>query len=187
MAKTEREKMLANELYLASDPELRRMYWAAQELLYRFNTALPGEEAVRQEVLRSLLGAVGQNCQIMPSFRCDYGCHIFMGDQVFLNYDCVILDCNEVHIGNHVLMASKVQIYTAYHPLEAEVRRSGLEAAAPIVIEDDVWIGGGAIVCPGVTIGKGTTIGAGSVVTKNIPANVVAVGNPCRVIKTLDG
>ncbi|MGL5079088.1 MAG: sugar O-acetyltransferase, partial [Waterburya sp.] len=100
-----------------------------------------------------------------------------------INYDCTILDCNKVHIGNNVLLAPKVQIYTAYHPTDPEVRLSGKELAAPITIGDNVWLGGGAIVCPGVTIGSNVTIGAGSIVTKNIPDNVIAAGNPCRVIK----
>ncbi|PSB50301.1 sugar O-acetyltransferase [Chamaesiphon polymorphus] len=186
MSQTEREKMLANEPYFSiSDPELQMMMAAAQELLYPFNHSRPDEYDRRAEIISKLFGSIGKNFTIKPPFMCDFGCHIHAKDNLFINYDCVILDCNEVRIGNNVMFAPKVQIYTAYHPLDPEIRRSGLEMAAPITIEDDVWIGGGAIVCPGVTIGAGTTIGAGSVVTRNIPANVVAVGNPCRVIRNL--
>ncbi len=185
MSKTEREKMLANEPYLAHDPELTAMTAIAQTLLHDFNTSLPSDRATRQNLMPQLLGKVGEDCTIMPPFFCDYGRHIFLGDRVFINYDCVILDCNTVHIGNNVLIAPKVQIYTAYHPTDPALRLTGVELAAPIAIGNNVWIGGGAIVCPGVTIGDNVAIGAGSVVTKDIPANVVAVGNPCRVIKTV--
>lgn len=184
MSKTEREKMLADEPYLANDPELAAMNLKAQNILHSFNASLPNEREQRQTLLRELLGEVGTGCTVTPPFFCDYGCHIFMGDRVFLNYDCVILDCNTVHIGHDVLIAPKVQIYTAYHPTDPAMRLTGVEMAAPIAIGNNVWIGGGVIICPGVTIGDNVTIGAGSVVTKNIPANVVAVGNPCRVIRT---
>jgi maltose O-acetyltransferase len=186
MSQTEREKMLANEPYYSlSDPELQMMMVAAQELLYPFNHSRPDEDEKRSDLVRKLFGSIGKTFTVKPPFNCDFGCHIYAGENLFINYDCVILDCNEVRFGNNVMLAPKVQIYTAYHPLDPEIRRSGLEMAAPIVIGDDVWIGGGVIICPGVTIGAGTTIGAGSVVTRDIPAGVVAVGNPCRVIKTL--
>lgn len=175
--------MLADEPYLAYDPELVAMTARARMLLHSFNTLSPSEVEMRQEILRSLLGGMGTNVEIRPPFFCDYGCHILMGDNVFINFDCVILDCNFVHIGNNVMMAPKVQIYTAYHPVDPAIRKSGLEMATAIAIQDNVWLGGGVIVCPGVTIGENTTIGAGSVVTKNIPANVVAAGNPCRVLR----
>jgi maltose O-acetyltransferase len=183
MSKSEREKMLASEPYFAADAELEKMLRNAQQRLYEFNSSRPEEKENRDEIIRALWGSVGQKFEIKPPFRCDYGCHIFAQENLYINYDCIILDCNKVYIGNNVLLAPKVQIYTAYHPLDAEVRRSGLEMAAPITIGDDVWIGGGAIICPGVNIGNNTTIGAGSVVTKDIPANVVAVGNPCRVVR----
>jgi maltose O-acetyltransferase len=186
MIKTEREKMLANELYFSlTDPELQMMMGAAQELLYPFNHARPDEDEIRAEIIRKLFGSIGANFVIKPPFLCDFGCHIHAEDNLFINYDCIILDCNEVRFGNNVMLAPKVQIYTAYHPLDPEIRRSGLELAAPITIGDDVWIGGGVIICPGVTIGDRTTIGAGSIVTRDIPADVVAVGSPCRVIKNL--
>ena len=186
MSQTEREKMLAGELYSSlSDPELQMMMAAAQELLYQFDRARPGEHEQIAEIIRKLFGSIGKTFTIKPPFSCDFGCHIHAGENLYINYDCVILDCNEVRFGDNVMLAPKVQIYTAYHPLDPEIRRSGLELAAPITIGDDVWIGGGVIICPGVTIGAGTTIGAGSVVTRDIPPGVVAVGNPCRVIKTL--
>ena len=186
MSKTEREKMLANELYLSlNDPELQMMMVAAQELLYPFNHARPDEDETRAEIIRKLFGSIGANFIIKPPFVCDFGCHIYAKDNLFINYDCIILDCNEVRFGHNVMLAPRVQIYTAYHPLDPAMRRSGLELAAPITIGDDVWIGGGAIICPGVTIGDRTTIGAGSIVTRDIPADVVAVGSPCRVIRKL--
>ena len=139
----------------------------------------------RSQILQELFGQVGQNVTILPPLHCDYGKNIYAGDGLYMNYGCVILDCNTVHIGDNVLCAPYVQIYTAYHPTDPETRLSGKELAAPIKIGNNVWIGGGAIICPGVTIGDNTTIGAGSVVVKDIPANVVAVGNPCRVIRKL--
>jgi maltose O-acetyltransferase len=187
MHQTEREKMLADRPYIGiSDPELQIMMARAQDLLHLFNCLHPNESVKRREIVQNLFGSIGEIFEIKPPFRCDYGCHIYAKENLYINYDCIILDCNQVYFGNNVLLAPKVQIYTAYHPLAPEMRRSGWEMAASISIGDDVWIGGGAIICPGVTIGNNTTIGAGSVVTKDIPANVVAVGNPCRVIKSID-
>lgn len=183
MKKTEREKMLNNELYLATDEELATMHLKTRQILHVFNFSQPQEIDQQQENILSLFGRIGSNFVVRPPFYCDYGCHIFAGDNLYINYDCTILDCNTVHLGNNVLLAPKVQIYTAYHPLDPEVRLSGKELAAPVTIGDNVWLGGGVIVCPGISIGSNATIGAGSVVTKDIPNNVVAVGNPCRVIK----
>ncbi|MBE9168196.1 sugar O-acetyltransferase [Pleurocapsales cyanobacterium LEGE 06147] len=185
MEKAAREKMLANEPYIATDPELVKIYINAQNLLYAFNSSLPSEIEKRRELIQALFGSVGRKFEVKPPFRCDYGCHIYAKENLFVNYDCIFLDCNKVYLGSNVLLGPKVQIYTAYHPLDPKIRRSGLEMAAPIIIGDDVWIGGGAIVCQGVTIGNNTTIGAGSVVTKDIPANVFAAGNPCKVIKDI--
>ncbi|MDB9529201.1 sugar O-acetyltransferase [Oscillatoria sp. CS-180] len=186
MAKTEREKMLANEPYLASDPELVEMNLAAQRYLQVFNTLPPDSLAERIELVQALFGAIGPNCEIRPPFYCDYGSHIKAGRNLYINFNCTILDCNWVTIGDDVLIAPNVQIYTAYHPTVPEIRRTGVEMAAPVTIWDNVWIGGGAIICPGVTIGPNSTIGAGSVVTKSIPDRVVAAGNPCRVIRLAD-
>lgn len=185
--KTEKQKMLAGELYLASDPELMEDIRRAARLIHRYNLTTIDELDQRQQILQDLLGSIGTNVTIVPPFYCDYGQHIFIGSNSFLNYGCTILDCNQVHIGNNVLCAPSVQIYAAYHPVEPDIRLTGLELAAPVTIGNNVWIGGGAIICPGVTIGDNTTIGAGSVVVKSIPANVVAVGNPCRVIREIPG
>ncbi|PSR16581.1 maltose acetyltransferase [filamentous cyanobacterium CCP3] len=183
MTKTEREKMLAGELYRAADPELVALRRLAQTQLYRFNQSRPEELEVREEVVRSLFGTIGPHFEITPPFFCDYGSHIRAGKNLYINTHCTILDCNWVTLGDNVLIAPNVQICAAYHPTDPAVRLTGLELAAPITIGHNVWLGGGAIVCPGVTIGDNTTIGAGSVVTKSIPAGVVAVGNPCRVIR----
>lgn len=177
--------MLAGEPYIALDNELEQMQGRAQELLYLFNFSKPDRTAERENIIKRLFGSIGAGSIVKPPFFCDYGNHIFAGDKLFINYDCVILDCNKVYLGSNVLLAPKVQIYTAYHPLEPEIRRTELEMASPVRIGDDVWIGGGAIICPGIEIGAGTTIGAGSVVTKSIPPNVFAAGNPCRVIRAL--
>lgn len=185
MSKSEKEKMLAGELYVALDDELGEINARAQELVHRFNFSAPPEIVEREEIIKNLFGAIGEGSVVKPPFYCDYGKFIFAGKKLFINYDCVILDCNEVRLGDNVFIAPKVQIYTATHPFEPELRRADLEMAFPVTIGDDVWIGGGAIICPGVKIGSGTTIGAGSVVTKNIPPNVLAAGNPCRVIREL--
>lgn len=184
--KTEKQKMLAGELYLANDPELAAENKRAARLVRAYSQTTPDEPERRLELLRELLGSVGENPQIVPPFHCDYGSNIYLGDRFYMNYGGVILDCNTVHIGNDVLCAPYVQIYTAYHPTNPATRLTGRELAAPIRIGNNVWIGGGVIICPGVTIGDNTTIGAGSVVVKDIPANVIAVGNPCRVVRQLD-
>ncbi|KAB8315717.1 sugar O-acetyltransferase [Tolypothrix campylonemoides VB511288] len=185
MEKTEKQKMLAGELYLGFDAELVAERNFALRLLRMYNSTTEEQQEERFQILQELFGQVGQNVTILPPLHCDYGKNIYAGDGLYMNYGCVILDCNTVHIGDNVLCASYVQIYTAYHPTDPETRLSGRELAAPIRIGNNVWIGGGAIICPGVTIGDNTTIGAGSVVVKDIPANVVAVGNPCRVIREL--
>ena len=183
--KSEREKMLAGEPYLAADAELGEMSLRAQTLLHAFNSSAPSEAGRRREIIRSLFGAVGAGSEVRQPFFCDYGSNIYAGDNLFVNYDCVVLDCNVVRIGDNVMLGPKVQIYTAHHPLEPDARRTLVEMASPVHVGDDVWIGGGAIICPGVTIGRGTTIGAGSVVTRDIPERVLAAGNPCRVVRAL--
>lgn len=181
--RTEREKMLAGELYKGFDPELVAERQRARRLMQRLNTTLDND--ARLPILAELLGRVGENLWIEPPFYVDYGSNIVMGDNVFLNFNCVFLDCNTITIGSNVQIAPLVQLYTATHPTDPAKRLAGDEFALPITIGDNVWIGGGAIIGPGVTIGENTTIGAGSVVTKDIPANVVAVGNPCRVVKKI--
>ncbi|MCG6137873.1 MAG: sugar O-acetyltransferase [Nostoc sp. LLA-1] len=185
MEKTEKQKMLAGELYLADAPELVAQSKQASRLLRIYNATTEEQKPQRQQILQELFGQVGQKLTIVPPFHCDYGSHIYAGNGLYMNYGCVILDCNIVEIGENVLCGPYVQIYAAYHPTEPEIRLSGRELAAPVKIGNNVWIGGSAIICPGVTIGDNTTIGAGSVVVKNIPANVVAAGNPCGIIRHL--
>jgi maltose O-acetyltransferase len=175
--------MLAGELYYAGDPQLVADRARCEQLQYAFNSEADAD--ARGGVLRELLGGVGRSSYIRPPFFCDYGFNITLGDGVFLNFNCVILDVVRVAIGDRVQIASAVQILAADHPLDVETRASGLENGGPIVIDDDAWIGGGAILCPGVTVGRGSVIGAGSVVTRDIPPDVVAVGNPCRVLREL--
>ncbi len=185
LSKTELEKMLAGELYLASDPELVRGRQRATNLTRLYNNTTEDQLELRQQLLSELFGKIGSNLFITPPFYCDYGSNIELGNNVYMNFNCVILDCNKVEIGDNVLLAPSVQIYAAYHPVDPELRLTGKELAAPVKIGNNVWIGGGAIICPGVEIGDNTTIGAGSVVVKNIPAQVIAAGNPCRVIRSL--
>ncbi|NMG06455.1 sugar O-acetyltransferase [Brasilonema sp. UFV-L1] len=185
MQETEKQKMLAGKLYFSTDMELITEKQFALHLLRMYNSTTEEQLEQRTQILQKLFGQVGQNPKIFPPFQCDYGKNIYAGDGLYMNFGCVILDCNTVHIGDNVLCGPYVQMYTASHPTDPEIRLSGREFAAPISIGNNVWIGGGAIICPGVTIGENTTIGAGSIVVKNIPANVVAVGNPCRVIREL--
>jgi maltose O-acetyltransferase len=180
---SEKQKMLAGELYSATDPELVADHLHAQNLLYQFSATRADAEE-RLELLLELLGLFGRGSVLKPSFRCDYGYNILIGRNVFVNYDCVFLDCNRITIGDDVKIGPAVQIYTAQHPTDPETRRSGLESALPITIGDNAWIGGGAILCPGVTIGANTVVGAGSVVMRDLPPSVIAAGNPCRVIRS---
>ena len=180
---TERQKMLAGELYLASDPELVKLRDRARQITRAYNSTIETERDMRRTLLNRLLGQMPPKIEIEPPFRCDYGTNIFIGQNFYANFGVVMLDCAPIHIGENVMLAPNVQLYAAYHPLDAATRISGPELAASITIGDNVWIGGGAIILPGVTIGDNAVIGAGSVVTKDIPANVVAVGNPCRVIR----
>jgi maltose O-acetyltransferase len=185
MARSEKEKMLAGELYLATDPELVAARARARKLLRAYNQSTEDEPERRRELLTQLCAKVGEGVWIEPPFLCDYGAQIELGARVFMNFNCVILDCTRVVIGDDVAMGPGVHLYAATHPVDPDERIKGPELARPIVIGAKVWIGGGSIICPGVTIGEGTTIGAGSVVTRDIPAYVVAVGNPCRVIRSL--
>lgn len=185
MERTQKELMLAGELYLASDAELSRDQLRAQQLLMQFNASEPADEAKRTDLLKELCGHLGEGAVIKPSLRCDYGYNISVGARTFINYDCILLDCNTITIGEEVQIAPGVHIYTATHPLDAAIRRSGAEYALPVKIDDGVWLGGGTIVCPGVTIGSNTVVGAGSVVAKDLPPNIVAVGNPARIIRNL--
>ncbi|WP_019997339.1 sugar O-acetyltransferase [Aureimonas ureilytica] len=182
---TQKERMLAGENYMASDPELATAHARAQTLLACFN-ALQGDNVDGLTgILGQLLGHLGEGAIVKPTLRCDYGWNISIGARSFVNYDCVLLDCNTITIGEEVQIAPGVHIYTATHPLDAATRRAGWESALPVVIGSGAWLGGRSIVCPGVTIGENTVVGAGSVVTKDLPANVLAVGSPCRVIRSI--
>ena len=183
--RSEKEKMLAGELYRAGGPELTGERQRAQRLLARYNSSASDDQAGRMALLRELFGAVGEGADIQPRFHCDYGYNIRLGRNCFLNYNCVFLDCAPIEIGDDLQMAPAVQLYTAFHPLDRKTRVAGLELAHPIRIGSGVWIGGGAIVLPGVTIGDGAVIGAGSVVTRDVPEAVLVAGNPGRVIRAL--
>ena len=181
----QKERMLRGELYLWNDPELWADYQRAQLLVERFNAISVVDVDARRELLRDLLGSVGESTEIRPPFRCDYGYQTSVGDRTFVNYGAVFLDVAEIRVGSDVQIATCVQLLTATHPLDPDTRRAGWESGHPIVIEDGAWLGGGVIVCPGVTIGENTVVGAGSVVTRDLPAGVLAVGNPCRPVREL--
>ncbi|WP_162340594.1 sugar O-acetyltransferase [Cyclobacterium salsum] len=184
--KTEKEKMLAGELYLASDRELSQERLHARMLLKKLNDSAPDELLLRQQVMEQLFRKIGKDFGIEPPFFCDYGYNIEVGDQVFFNFNCTLLDVCPITIGNRCLFGPNVQIYAATHPLESSIRGSLLEFGQPVRIGDDVWVGGGAIICPGVHIGSRSIIAAGAVVTKEVPSDVLVGGNPARIIKNLD-
>ncbi|MES2476028.1 MAG: sugar O-acetyltransferase [Verrucomicrobiota bacterium] len=183
--RSNRERMLAGDPYLADDPELIREGIHAAELSARYNATDADDKAGRDELLRELLGSVGTGTVIRPPFRCDYGYQTHIGARSFANWGLIALDVGKIIIGDDVQIGPNVQLLTAIHPLEAEPRRAKWECAKPITLADNVWLGGGVIVCPGVTIGENSVVGAGAVVTRDLPANVVAVGNPARVIREL--
>lgn len=180
--KTEKEKMLKGELYCALDEELMREQAEAQVILRKFNNS---SEEDSSEVLRKLFGRTGENFCVKPSFRCDYGYNIYVGENFFANYDCIILDVCKVVIGDNCMMAPRVCIYTATHPLDAETRILGLEYGKEVIIGDNVWLGGNSVIAPGVTIGNNVVVAAGAVVVKDVPDNVVVGGNPAKIIKYL--
>jgi maltose O-acetyltransferase len=180
-----RERMLAGDLYLADDPDIGVDDDRAQDLTHRINTTNPTDRDTLATLFRELLGSLGENTIIRPPFRCDYGFQTSIGKNTFINFGLTCADVAKVTIGDDVQIGPNVQLLTPTHPTEPEPRRQKWEAAKPIVIEDNVWLGGGVTVCPGVTIGENSVIGAGAVVTRDIPSNVVAVGNPARVIRSL--
>ena len=178
--------MLRGEWYKDSDPALVDERRRCQSLLDRFNKTAATADAERQNILRELLGEIGEGSWIMPRFQCDYGHLIRLGSNTFLNYEAILMDCAPITIGDDVSIGPRAQLLTALHPLDDhELRRQRWERAEPITIGDNVWFGG-VIVCAGVTIGDNTVVGAGSVVTRDLPAGVLAVGNPARVIRNLD-
>lgn len=182
---TEKQKMLRGELYNSLDEQLMQERLRARELVAQYNQQAAGS-AGANETLQELLGSFGKDVFIEPPFRCDYGSNIHVGDGVYMNFNCVLLDVCEIRIGARTLLAPGVQLYAATHPLDVATRRSGLENGKPITIGEDVWLGGGVIVLPGVTIGNGSVIGAGSVVTKDVPPMCIYAGNPAKFIKKVD-
>ena len=184
--RSEKEKMLGGELYDPLDPQLCTERRRARLLFKALNDTHDGQQEERARLIKELIPASGRSVWIEPPFYCDYGSNITLGDKVFFNFNCVVLDVAPVLIGAGVLFGPAAQIYAATHPLSAAGRRTGLELGRPVEIGDDVWVGGGAIICPGVRIGGRSVIGAGSVVTRDIPEGVLAVGNPCRVIREVE-
>lgn len=182
--RTEKEKMLAGELYRADDAELAADRSAAGAWMVRYNAALSASDAYRLALLRELLAEAGDGAVIRPPFHCDYGYNIRLGPDVFFNFNCVVLDVVAVTVGTRTQIGPAVQIYTADHPRDPSVRQTGAEFGRPIRIGQDVWIGGGTIILPGVTIGDNAVIGAGSVVTRDVPAGSTARGNPARATAT---
>ncbi|MAM17928.1 MAG: sugar O-acetyltransferase [Christiangramia sp.] len=186
--KTEKEKMLAGEAYIAvgrKGEELFKERQFAKELLFQFNNLPPSEIRERNEILKKLLGKTGKNFYFEPPFRCDYGYNIEIGRNFYSNYNLTVLDCASVKIGDNVMLGPNVQLYTAGHPIHHEKRNELWEYAKPIKIGNNVWIGGNTVINPDVTIGDNVVIGAGSVVTRNIPANVIALGNTCKVYREI--
>ncbi|MBP2301801.1 sugar O-acetyltransferase [Azospirillum picis] len=182
--RTEREKMLAGDLYDALDPELVADRNRVRELCQALNASRDADEVLRRDLCRRIFGKGGDTVWMQPPFYCDYGSNIELGERVFFNFNCVVLDVCRVRIGDYTLFGPGVQILTPMHPLDAALRRKQ-EYGKPIDIGSDVWVGGGALILPGVTIGSRTVIGAGSVVTRDVPDGVFAAGNPCRVIREI--
>ena len=181
---SEREKMLAGELYDALDPELVAARERARDLCWALNATRERDADARRQILRELFAAGGETVWMQPPFFCDYGANIELGERVFFNFNCVVLDVCRVRIGDFTMFGPAVQILTPLHPLNAELRRRE-EYGRPIEVGSDVWVGGGALILPGVRIGSRTVIGAGSVVTRDVPDGVFAAGNPCRVIREI--
>jgi maltose O-acetyltransferase len=186
-SRTQRERMLAGDLYIADDRELARESLRAAALTKEYNESSPSDRAARRRILGELLGSVGEGTEIRPPLYCDYGYHTHIGARTFVNFGLVALDVAPIRIGDDVQVGPYVQLLTPTHPLMPELRRAKWEAAEPITIGDNVWLGGGVIVCPGVTIGADTVVGAGAVVTGDLPPGVLAVGTPARVVRSLTG
>lgn len=181
---SEKDKMLSQLPYIASDAELSRERILAQKTCFEVNSTSPELVEKRNELLRRILGST-KDFYIEPPFHCDYGYNISLGENFYSNYNCIILDCAEVTIGDNVMLAPNVSIFTAGHPINAEKRNEGWEYAIPVSIGNNVWIGGNTVINPGVNIGDNSVIGSGSVITKDIPSNVIAAGNPCRIIRNI--
>lgn len=184
--KTEKEKMLNGELYYSADRELVDDRTKARRLTRLYNETIETEESKRKELLKELLGSSGDNLYIEPTFRCDYGYNIHVGENFYANFDCVFLDVCEIRIGDNCMVAPGVHIYTATHPLDSIERISGAEYGKPVTIGHNAWIGGRAVINPGVNIGNNVVIASGAVVTKDVPDNVVVGGNPAKIIKQIE-
>ncbi|MBM7565995.1 maltose acetyltransferase domain-containing protein [Paenibacillus sacheonensis] len=184
-SKTEKEKMISGELYNAGDPELVQERLRARRISRLFNESLETEDERRRELLGELFGSTGSRYYVEPTFRCDYGYNIHVGENFYANFDCVFLDVCAIRLGDNCFLGPGVHIYTATHPLDAEERISGAEFGKPVTIGSSVWIGGRAVINPGITIGNNAVIASGAVVTKDVPDNVVVGGNPAKVIKLI--
>ncbi|MCY6959813.1 sugar O-acetyltransferase [Clostridium brassicae] len=182
---TEKEKMLNGKPYKSFGEELFKERQYAKDLIFEFNSLHPSKIEKRNEIIKKLFGSTRDDFFIEPPFRCDYGYNISIGENFYTNYNCTILDCAKVTIGDNVMFAPNVSLFTAGHPIHFEPRNEGIEYAFPITIGNNVWLGGGVIVNPGITIGDNVVIGSGSVITKDIPSNSIAVGNPCKVISKI--
>lgn len=179
------EEMVSGRVYAAGDPVYAQALMATREALHRYNSLEPSRTVEREAILRHLLAAMGTNVHVNQPIRFDYGFNIFIGNDVFINFGLTVLDEAPVRIGNHVFIGPDVSIYTACHPLDPDARRNFDEWSEPVTIGDDVWIGGRAVILPGVTIGDGAVIGAGAVVTRSVPARTVVAGNPARPTRTI--
>jgi len=187
MAMTTKEKMHSKQLYVCIDDELFEEQTQCMEVLYEYNHSRPSEHVRRKELLREFLAEVGDNCHIEPPLHANWGCHTHLGKNVYANFNLTLVDDTDIYIGDYVMLGPNVTIATAGHPIAPELRKTDLpqQFNIPVVIESNVWVGAGAVILPGVTIGENSVIGAGSIVTKNIPAHVIAVGNPCCVLREI--
>ena len=182
---TEKEKMLAGELYSPKDPELRAMHLRVKKLFGKYNKTDPSNEKKLVKQIKKILGSTGEKVFVQPPFYCDYGVNITVGENFFANYGCIILDVNKVTIGKNCMLAPNVSIFSATHPVRAEERYNGVELGLPVTIGDNCWIGGGAVINPGVTLGNNVVVASGSVVTKSFGDNMVIGGNPAKIIREL--
>ncbi|MFC6169149.1 sugar O-acetyltransferase [Loigolactobacillus jiayinensis] len=182
---TDYDLMTTGQLYDSTAAELVQLRATTKQLVFRYNRSAPEQSALRQELLAQLIDCPSGDAYFKPSLQVDYGHHVHVGRQFYANADCILLDVAPINIGDNVMLGPRVSLYTAGHPLVASVRNQYLEFGQPITLADNVWLGGNVVVCPGVTIGANTVVGAGAVVTKNLPANVVAAGNPARIVRSL--
>lgn len=184
--RSQKERMLSGDLYIADDPELAKDFHKAKRLLREYNQTTEYQEADRQAILKDLFKQSGKKIHIEPPFHTDYGCNTVIGENFYSNYDCIILDIANVKIGDNVMFGPRVGLYTAGHPIDAVIRNEHYEYGKPITIGNNVWVGGNVVFNPGVTVGDNVVIGSGSIVTKDIPSSVIAIGNPCKVLRKIN-